>query len=280
MIKTKIVLIGDVCIDNNISKGINYSSWGSPALHMAQYFGQQEHVETTVVSAHGPDFEQYASLFPIYPTKPRLKKTIIFENDQRGGKRLQSCHFSDQDTTVPIDDKYKTLIGKADAIVFCPILPHLYLEYVKKVIDLAPKNCLKVLLPQGYLRTVNSQHEVIFSKYHELDQLIEHFDIVILSDQDSPNALVQAYKWSVKALQSKIIVTQAAAGATIVAGGQSEPVPTKAINPNKVLDSVGCGDVFSAAALEEYYQSKNITNAVAAGNRAAGVYLKSKALSL
>jgi len=281
MAKTNIVLIGDICIDHNVSKGITYSSWGSPALHMAQYFDQQKAVEPTVVAAYGPDFTQYAGQFPLYPSSPRLKQTIIFENEQRGEERAQSCHYSEPDSHILLDEGYKQLLSRADIIVLCPLLAKPSFSYFSNILANSPSGSLKVLLPQGYYRYVDDHQEIIFRKHPDLDSLVglKQFGLIILSDKDRPDPLEEARHFVNLSPGSDVVITQEARGATYMTPTGPKHVPTKPLNLNRFLDSIGCGDIFAAAAIQSYARHQNIGSAVRAGNQAAGAYLISKTIA-
>jgi sugar/nucleoside kinase (ribokinase family) len=46
-------------------------------------------------------------------------------------------------------------------------------------------------------------------------------------------------------------------------------IPTKPLSEEEIVDSVGCGDIFTAALTYHYFQTKDLVSAIQAGHRAA-----------
>ena len=72
----KIVNIGHVCIDNNISEGAEYISIGGPSSFMNKIYKHFHDVDYTIVSHYGKNFGEYAKNLPIYPKKFHSDKTL------------------------------------------------------------------------------------------------------------------------------------------------------------------------------------------------------------
>ncbi|MDB5186320.1 MAG: hypothetical protein JWL85_843 [Candidatus Saccharibacteria bacterium] len=275
-----VVLIGDVCIDHNIHPHGEYFSWGSPALFTAQYLTRSELATPTVISERGPDFAAYANGFSFYPAAARLKETVVFVNDTRGDVRIQKCHNMSASHHVPLDGTYKSLLSDADVVIVCTFLPSFTADYLRTILRETSKNALKVLIPQGFLRQIGPSNQIIPQESEQLRKVIDGFDLMILSDEDYPDATAWAHKWLDINNRIKIVVTEAESGATVIAKNQTEHIPTQPIPDDEYIDSVGAGDVFTAATALSYAANRDIVNAVKAGHAAAAEHLRSRAVGV
>jgi sugar/nucleoside kinase (ribokinase family) len=131
------------------------------------------------------------------------------------------------------------------------------------------KRCLKVLLPQGYLRYINDDGLVQPKNFDEAYDILPLLDLVVLSDEDHPQANAQAHAWKRASPHTEIILTQNARGASIIHEDKLIHIPTTPIPDKQIIDSVGCGDVFSAATAYYLFATNDIELAIRSGHEAA-----------
>lgn len=264
----KIVLIGHVCIDHNETEHAKYVGWGSGVLYTAKYFQDKLALKPKIITQYGPDLLPYSSEFAIYPDQPPYDGTLIYENTIVNGKRTQRCLNIDDSRPLQLNPDEKALIGDADIVIFATLLPNYSVQYVQDLMALAPQRSLKMLCPQGYFRQVDEQGNVSPRLFSEATELLSLFDIAVYSDEDYPDALGVAREWS-QSIDTKLVVTQGPKGATIVSDGHIEQIPTEAVAPDDIVDSVGCGDVFAAATIYELYKNSDIVLAIQAAHKVA-----------
>ena len=87
----KIVIIGQVDIDRNVSENATYTSAGSPAMYIDKIYRQFPDCEVTIVAPYGDDFSLYLNKVDIYPKKPNTKKTLVYENVSKSGSLTSFC---------------------------------------------------------------------------------------------------------------------------------------------------------------------------------------------
>jgi len=74
-------------------------------------------------------------------------------------------------------------------------------------------------------------------------------------------------------------VTEGSKGASIVETNGRTSIPTTPIDPEDIVDSVGCGDVFAITVAHALWQFGDIQKAIAAGHKAAAEKLLATAQS-
>lgn len=263
-----IVLVGHVCIDHNKSEHASYESWGSSVLYMATSFHKQFGADPIAVSSYGPDLLPFLPDVKLLPAEPNQENTLIYENDSSSGKRTQKCH--NLETAIPpeITPEIVNTLQAADILVVGTLLPNYPASYLKQLMSHVRSEALKVLCPQGYFRHINSAGQVEPRDFDEALAIAPLFDLVMYSEEDYPEAFKLAKSWK-HTMQTEVIVTQSAKGATIVGKDSDRQIPTTPIAPEDIVDSVGCGDTFAAAVTYSYYQSKDLASAILDGHHAA-----------
>jgi sugar/nucleoside kinase (ribokinase family) len=141
---------------------------------------------------------------------------------------------------------------------------------------LVPETCLKVLLPQGYMRHINADGMIEKRKFIEGEQLLTYFDAMVTSDEDSDDALRAAVIWATYKEGSSIVVTQSSKGATLFNGGQTTQVPTTPIAFSRIKNPVGSGDMFSAQLALGLYDRLDPADAVRSANETTAKALLSE----
>jgi sugar/nucleoside kinase (ribokinase family) len=263
----KVVLVGHVCIDHNISEHAAYSSWGSAVMHMAHYFRDHAGVEPVVIASRGQDFEPYAKNVTLLPAAPSSSKTLIYKNVTHDGKRTQRCENSSSAEPAPLGSNAIKAIAEADILVVAPLLPNFSVDYIQRLLGHTKASCLTALLPQGYFRAVTNQQAVAPRTFTEASKIMPLFDLAILSEDDYPDVREAAEKWA--SSHTEIIITQGPHGASLVTPDGFVSVPTHPVPEDRIVDSVGCGDIFSAALILNLFKEKDLVQAIGSGNKAA-----------
>lgn len=244
-------------------------------MYMSKYLNTQPNCNVTLLAPYGRDFLTYLTDENI-ANKPKADPTLLYRNESTGVYRKQSAKNSEFAKPVRITGEISNIISKADILIFAPLLPNYSSRYVQKLFNYAPSDCITVLSPQGYFRKVNLDNSVSYQSFTEATRIVSLFNIVITSNEDLPNAKNELTHWSEASSNTNIIMTEGEEGASIIKGGKLTRVPTVPIPKQKVVDSVGCGDVFTAATALDFYRTRNIISAVQAGNKAAGKRLLTK----
>lgn len=272
MSKLHVVIVGHVCIDHNTSENANYSSWGSSVLYMTQVFQKQFHLYPIAISSYGPDLLPYLPQVSLLPEEPNQTKTLIYENDTMHGKRTQRCRNTEAAGAPTIDGKMAAVLAQADIVIVGTLLPNYSSAYLQQLLSHTQTDCLKVLCPQGYFRKLDAQGAVQPRDFNEALHILPLFDLTMYSEEDHPLAFEYAKRWK-RTVRSEIIVTQSSKGATIVGTKHDIHIPTTPIAPDRIVDSVGCGDTFAAAVAYHYYMTKDLRQAVTAAHQIAAAKL-------
>lgn len=264
----KILLIGHVCIDINNSEHASYTSGGSPLLYMGNYLKRNFKIDPLLIAPYGRDFLPYAAGLQLL-TPPHRGHTLVNKNTTRNHRKTkQSEHFRDVDP-VPLTAEVKKRIAEADIICLAPLLPSYSVDYVRDLMAARKPSAVTLLSPQGFLRAVDAHGRVSPRRFTEAEDIIPLFDMVVFSEDDLPNALEMAQQWAMSAPKSQIIVTQDSRGASLVTTKGLIPVATTPVPEDHIVDSIGCGDTFSAAAIYSFAQNRDVAAAIKAGNEAA-----------
>lgn len=264
---TRVVLVGHVCIDVNISEGSSYTGWGSALMYMARYFArQQPDVKPVLVSPYGRDFLPYATGLALLPSEPQAGHTLVYKNRSLNGRRTQRSEYYDTAGPVSLTDDIVNHLKQADIICLAPLLPNFSPTYVREILSHKKLGCKTCLLPQGYFRDIRADGQVEPREFREAEEIIPLFGMVIFSEDDHPDSSRSAKRW---ANLSNIVMTRGPRGAAWIKPDRVVEVPVEPVTEDRIIDSVGCGDTFSAAAMYAYYREDDMAAAIQAGNAAA-----------
>lgn len=225
-----------------------------------------------MVSPSGRDFQSYARGLTLEPA-PKGAHTLVYKNYTNAGRRRQLCEHADRAQPPILTPTIRRYVKQADIIVVAPLLPNYSAAYLQALLPAKRPDCLTALLPQGYLRLVNGQGRVKPQSFEAAASILPMFDLAVLSAEDHPDSLKLARQWAKLTDAPRIIVTQAAKGASWVKPETTTLVVTEPVPENLVMDSVGCGDTFSAAAILDYFHNRDVVKAIQAGNQAARLRL-------
>lgn len=262
------VVLGNVCIDKNSSEKTTYKAAGGPAVFINSLLNKKKDASLTIVSSYGKDFLPYKKELNLYPSEPNVLSTLVYENIIKNGKRTQKCHFYKDAFPPVIDKNAENIIKKADILFIAPLIPYFPPDYVKKIVNQTSKNCLKILLPQGYFRDFDAKDNVVFRQFKEAEEILPLVDIVIVSNEDYPNIEKQSFSWSNKH-GTTFIITKAQKGAIIINKNKKIIVSTTPVPDRQIVDSIGAGDIFAAAFGYNYFKTKDLLKSVNLANQAA-----------
>ncbi|HKR81803.1 MAG TPA: PfkB family carbohydrate kinase [Candidatus Saccharimonadales bacterium] len=270
---SKIVIVGHVCIDQNTTEHASYTGWGSSVLYIEDVFRRMYGLQAGVLTQYGPDLLPYTPGVRFIAQQPTQAQSLRYENDTSVQPRIWRCYNIEYAGEPELTAAAISELEQADIVIVATLLPNYSPAYIAKLMHHVRPQALKVLCPQGYLRAITPEGLVVPRDFVEASIILPAFDLAIYSEEDSPAALTLAAEWS-KELKGKIIVTQGEKGASVFTRSQAAHIPTTPIPPEQIIDSVGCGDVFDAAAAYHYYTSHNIGQAVRAAHQAAAKKLR------
>jgi sugar/nucleoside kinase (ribokinase family) len=136
-------------------------------------------------------------------------------------------------------------------------LPIYTKEYVQSVIENLNENALKVILPQGFYRNFDKENNVLAREFVEANDIMPLMNITIVSEQDSSTMLAEAKVWALN-MHILPIVTLGEKGAVALRGKEEIMLPTIPVPESEVIDSVGSGEIFTAAFTYRYRQTGNL----------------------
>jgi sugar/nucleoside kinase (ribokinase family) len=277
----KIVIVGHICIDQNKAEHTTYTDWGSGAIYISDYLQQHLGCTPEIITTYGPDFLKYSHNFHIHPSQPNADKTLINENIMSGKEkeRIRYSHNAEASTPPELTAEAIGLIEQADILLVTTLLSNYNPSYIAELMSHTSAHCLKALIVQGYLRSVNDDGSISLRDFPEAAEVLPHFNLAVLSDDDHPDALALTQKWKRQVPNTAIILTQGPQGASIIDADNARNIPTTPVSPDQIVDSVGCGDLFMAALAYHYFQTNELSSSIMAGHRAARKKLLSNSTS-
>lgn len=276
--KPNVVILGHVCIDKNSIEGVEYVSWGSPAMYIANYYAQSLSVRSKIISYYGSDFNQYLSDFIDMAVPVRGTETLIYRNVVCDTIRTQYCPNPEVSPPVSLRGSVVSVLQTADILIIAPDISNYSTDYIREALSLAPKNCKKILLPQGLLRGIQDSL-ITKTDTESTEAVVGYFDVVIVSEEDMSNAADIALSWSSKNINLEVIVTQADKGATLYRAGESFHVPTRPLKKDEIVNPVGAGDVFSARLAIGLYEGEGTVHAIEQAHLSTSKMLTKRTIS-
>lgn len=266
--KPVFTIAGDVCIDHNVVNNRKYISWGSSVMYMGRFLINHPEFDLKIIASHGEDFCKYLHEIKIVNNSEAIN-TLVYENIVMGDKRTQFCHNLSSSRPVEIDEPIRGVLKSTNIFIFAPLTPNYQPSYVQSLLKHVPENCLKVLTPQGYMRHIDIDGLVTKSAFANEKYIVPLFDIVIVSDEDGVKPLEAAQRWVRFKKELNVIVTQNKNGATLINKNGLQHIETVPVAVSDISDPVGSGDVFSIQTALDYYENRDIVQAIVAGNTTA-----------
>ena len=274
-LKPFVVILGHVCIDENIIEGKSYKSWGSPAMYVASYYAREYGIKTHIISQYGTDFTEYVRDYTLMTTSPGNSKTLIYRNNVENGQRTQSCPNPEDSLPVQLDEATVALIASADIFIVAPGIPNYSDAYIREAISYTKQGCKKILMPQGLLREIDGT--LISRGVLKNPDIVSPFDVTIISDEDIDSAVETAKLWSEKYTSTAIIVTRAKNGAALLKNGNTINIPTgHPLNDSEIINPVGAGDMFSAEVTMKLFEGLPVEGSIRSAHVSTAKILTSR----
>lgn len=257
-----LLCIGFLCHDLHEGKNI-LGGTASYSSIMASHLGMQ----TALLTSVGKDFEFFAIFdqYEINICNRLAAKTTVFENIYRKGKRTQ--YIYDHATTLSPEDLPKEWF-EIPIVKFCLIADEVNPDFLKRF----PQALVGATI-QGWLRQWDEEGRV---RPKAMDwELLRHVDIVFLSEDDI--AGFEEVIPKIADLVQIMVMTNGKEGAIVFHQGKKQHFPAF---PTKEVDPTGAGDIFAAAFLVKYYQSKRILHAIAYAHAAASFIVEDYGIHL
>ncbi|MBC8458725.1 MAG: ribokinase [Deltaproteobacteria bacterium] len=203
-----------------------------------------------VVTAFGADFRQDNPLLKGIKISHQISgATTTFHNIYTpSGRRQRLLGRADTIYAEHIPAEWRN----ANIAYLCPVAD----EVDASVVHCFP-NALIGATPQGWMRRWDKEHNVYPKKWASADAILPHVDVLILSNEDIATFPEELERFI--SLTKNVILTKGKRGATLYQAGQ---IIESAAYPANELDPTGAGDVFAAAFLVQYSQTKDITESL------------------
>ncbi len=136
----------------------------------------------------------------------------------------------------------------AEIVYLCPVANEIHPD----VVHMFP-NSLIGASPQGWMRQWDDSGRVSPCKWKDAPSVLPHVDVVVMSEEDiSPfPGMVEEYA----ELADIVVLTRGERGATLFRDGQQFDFPAFT---TCAVDPTGAGDVFAAAFLSRFHQTRDI----------------------
>lgn len=256
-----ITIVGHVCIDQNMSEHTSYTSIGGPAVFIDMIIHLFPDTQTTIITPYGKDFMKQKLSASLYPDAPTTEKTLVYKNSIKNGRRTQRVENYTQATPVPLNGNVKTILSKTDILFIAPILPNFPPDYIAEIIHAVNPAATKILLPQGYFRTIGGGGYVFPREFKEYISIIPLTDIVIVSKDDGKHMGTLIKSWIRRSPKLLGIMTMADKGVTALTKKKKILVPAVPVPEKDIVDSVGSGDIWSAGFAYVYKKTQSVQKA-------------------
>lgn len=259
MNKKRILTIGPVTKDTIITPSLKYKQIGGSVYYHACTLYQLKVPSTAIITIGQNDLE----MIEAFPKKYEIKiiktsnttKYINIYNKKL--ERKQKAELVNHPITPDEIQKLKINFKMYDTAILSPLssydIPPETIEFLKK------EGMNITLLPQGYLRHIDKNKNVISNSWQNTEEYLKYTDTICLDINEMKTAfqINSINKDTIHKIQEKyenineIIITEAEKGSTIYT--KDRIIKINAIKTNKPIDPTGLGDTYIAA-----YTSKKI----------------------
>ncbi|OGG14358.1 hypothetical protein A2773_02880 [Candidatus Gottesmanbacteria bacterium RIFCSPHIGHO2_01_FULL_39_10] len=272
----KALIYGNLTLDENITDGKKYQGPGGSSYFISRTYDKLG-VESTLVSPYGFDFpNKYLQDFSVFPPKPIVDSTLIFQNITKASRRVQKVFNIKHSPNILPEKIPKSLLNHINLVIFATVLDNISPATISKIKNFVKPDAIISLVAQGLFRNIDENGNVVKKEKKNIEAYLKYIDFMFLSVEDIGDSLSKAEKWSRGG--PLVIVTQAEKGCMIFNHGK--PQKFNAFKIDNIIDATGAGDVFAAAFSYAYFQTKNISYCAKFGNSAAALSLKSHSSDL
>ncbi|RJS79251.1 hypothetical protein CW713_08605 [Methanophagales archaeon] len=210
---------------------------------LARNFG----VDSAIATSIGKDFEDFDALKGIRLAYQMSEWTTTFVNKtfkkNISEKRVQyvtSIADRIREETIPVE------WFNAEIVYICPVSNELEEGMIKRF------DSVVGVAPQGWLRSIGEGGRIEKKKWEKADEFLSAVDFVIVSDEDVFEEDVPKYV----ELSNIFVLTRGRKGAELYCdrGKRHEHIPAF---ERKEVDATGAGDVFGAAFLLRYHETRD-----------------------
>ena len=214
---------------------------------LARNFG----FDSAIVTSVGRDFEDFGALKGIRLAYQIGESTTTFYNKpleegggEGGGRRVQYV------TSVAERIKEETIPKgwyNAKIVYVCPVLNELEEEIIRKF-----ERSMIGVAPQGWMRSVGKGGRIEKKRWEKANEVLQKVDFVIMSDEDVFEEDVAEYVEHANIF----VLTRGRNGAELYLNKGSYHEHIDAVEREEV-DATGAGDVFGAAFLLRFNETKD-----------------------
>lgn len=269
--KINVTTIGHICLDHNRVEHSVYESGGGPALFINTVLSKTDDCTIKIIADYGPDLLPFLQDVDIHPTEPNLEKTLNYHNICHPGETRQQYAYNRDFDFCSFDiEELKPILHNTNILFYSPLLATIRPQYLIKQLEELPETCLKILLPQGYFRDFDHSDKVVHREIANIPDYFNHFDFVIMSDEDYPDILNKVSQLTSE-YKFNIIITRGSKDAAYFHNGLVSYIST--VPCENIIDSTGSGDVFSAVFGYFYFKTKNVNLSIENAHKIAGYSL-------
>lgn len=247
------VVVGHICQDllpdGSLGLGGSVSYAAKTALQMGCQVG--------VVTSTAPGLELDHALPGAQIVRHPSAVTTVFENIYRNGKRRQIIH---QRADV-IRCEHIPLTWRAAPMVYLGSIDQ---EIAPDVLCCFSAQSLICVMPQGFFRRWDEQGNISYTEWQPEEWVLQRTNVLVISELDVPDPDGLVIKWGPRV--DTIVVTRAERGASVYHAGDVCHYPAR---PAQEVDPTGAGDVFAAAFLLRFYETRDPCLAARFANVAA-----------
>lgn len=198
------------------------------------------------VTAVGANFDRQQSILDgVDVTYHESSETTIFDNryDSDGKRQQLILGVGGELQEHHLPHQWKD----ADIAYLCPLTGE-----VDSPVAQCFDGALIGITPQGWMRRWDESRHVRSKRWETAEAILPHADVLVLSEEDiaaHPEDLEKYIQWT-----RIVVLTKGRGGATLYENGQ---ILESTAYPADEVDPTGAGDVFAAAFLIKYHQTRS-----------------------
>jgi hypothetical protein len=200
-------------------------------------------LKTGIITASSPELD-ITRIKHLVVFNKNSQQTTTFENSSDGIHRTQHLFHRAEPLTV---DDISLFDFHPDILHLAPVAN----EVDWKILHRFPGS-LKCLTPQGWMRTTDSKHRVIYQPWDNFENILSQADVAIISHEDVQNdeSLIAEMASAIPVF----VVTENFRGARVYWHNDVRFIKAPEV---KYEDDTGAGDIFATAFFYRYFFTKD-----------------------